>query len=53
MAASPEAIRIRVAEVTARGLSEALRACTSNCFLGGDVMSRALLTNRATGTGQP
>lgn len=53
LAASPEAIRIRVAEVTARGLSEALRACTSNCFLGGDVMSRALLTGRATGTGQP
>jgi regulator of protease activity HflC (stomatin/prohibitin superfamily) len=47
LASSPEAIRIRIAEVTARGLSEALRACTSNCFLGGDVMTRAMVGGTA------
>ena len=47
MASSPEAIRIRIAEVTAKGLSDALRACTSNCFIGGDVMERAMVMTRA------
>lgn len=46
MASSPEAIRIRIAEVTAKGLSDALRACTSNCFIGGDVMERAMVMTR-------
>ena len=46
LASSPEAIRIRIAEVTARGLSDALRACTSNCFIGGDVMERAMVMTR-------
>lgn len=46
LASSPEAIRIRIAEVTARGLSDALRACTSNCYIGGDVLGRAMVMTR-------
>ena len=54
LSASPEAIRIRIAEVTARGISDALRNCTSNCFIGGDVMNRALVTGtRPLVSGQP
>ena len=46
-AASSAAVKVdNFRLVTAKGLSDALRSCTSNCFIGGDVMERAMVMTR-------